>query len=74
MQAGHITESQLVIHILEERLDKPPEIRGLAIINRGCAELLKGMETIIIALGHLKEITRFQDNWWSKKLVLWAPG
>ena len=38
---SHITESQLVIHLLEQTLDNPPVIRGLAIINTKYVELQK---------------------------------
>ena len=31
-KAGHITESQLVIHVLKEQ-DTPPIVRGLAVID-----------------------------------------
>jgi len=39
IQAGHITESQLVIHVLEEKVEKPPKMDGLTVINRGCAQI-----------------------------------
>lgn len=35
----HITESQLVVHLLDTKADKPPVIRGLAIINSRFVEL-----------------------------------
>ena len=38
--AGHITESQLVIHVLDTILDKAPEIRGVAIIDSRFVKLL----------------------------------
>ncbi|TRY81168.1 hypothetical protein TCAL_09282 [Tigriopus californicus] len=35
----HITESQLVVHLLDTKADQPPEVRGLAIINSRFVEL-----------------------------------
>lgn len=45
-RSGHITESQLVVHVLKDQLDNPPMMKGLAAIDAGRVEVLgKGMST-----------------------------
>ena len=39
-RSGHITESQLVVHVLNDQLDQPPMMKGLAAIDGGHVQVL----------------------------------